>query len=196
MYKRTTITVILLMASLLLIISPGNAGAGDRHSTAIVTADEVRVQSEPGKHGLLQKTLGRGTKIKIIKHRQGWIQVLHAGEVGFIKDQAQTIRIVQRNKAKTGRETIKKPPGQQQQLDEYEKRKKHIGREIKQGRQEVEVFTRKESDTIKRLNRVELALNKSKKRTTAARKEIQKLEGAVREASGSSDELRKQIRAN
>jgi len=184
------------MTSLLLIINTGTAGAADGHAIGIVTADEVGVQSEPGKHGLPQKTLRRGTKIKIIKRRQGWIQVLHDGEVGFIKDQAQTIKIVQSNTTKTGREAIKKPLARQQRLDEYEKRKEHISREIKQGQQEVEIFTRKESDTIKRLNQVELALNKSKKRTAASRKEIKKLEGAIREASNSSDELRKQIRAN
>ncbi len=193
--KTTTISI-LLMTGMFLLVSVAATDAADRHSIGIVTADEVGVQSEPGKHGLPQKTLRRGTKIKIIKRRQGWIQVLHDGEVGFIKDQAQTIKIVQSNKTKTGREAIKKPLAQQQQLDEYEKRKEHISREIKQGQQEVEIFTRKESDTIKRLNQVELALNKSKKRTAASRKEIKKLEGAIREASNSSDELRKQIRAN
>ena len=76
------------MAGLLVVANAQQAGAADGHSIGIVTADEVRVQSEPGKHGLPQKTLKRGSKIKIIKHRQGWIQVLHDGEVGFIKDQA------------------------------------------------------------------------------------------------------------
>ena len=174
-FKNTLIATIILIAGAVLLIGTETVGAADRHSIGIVTADEVSVQSEPGKHGLLQKTLKRGSKIKIIKRRQGWIQVLHDGEVGFIKDQAQTIKIVQSSKTKTGREGLKKPRVDQQQLDEYEKRKEHISREIKQGQQEVEAFTRKESDTIKRLNQVERALNKSKQRTAAIRKEIKKL---------------------
>ena len=179
-----------------MVIGTGAAGAADGHSIGIVTADEVRVQSEPGKNGLLQKTLKRGSKIKIIKHRQGWIQVLHDGEVGFIKDQAQTFKIVSSNITQTGREGPKKPRVQQQQLNEYEKRKEHINREIKQGQLEVEAFTQKESDTIQRLNQVELALNKSQQRTAAVRKEIKKLDNAIGDASGSSDKLKKQIRAN
>jgi len=194
--KNTIIASIMLMAAAFLVIGTGAAGAADGHSIGIVTADEVRVQSEPGKHGLPQKTLKRGSKIKIIKRRQGWIQVLHAGEVGFIKDQAQTFKIVPINKTKTGREGPKKPRVQQQQLNEYEKRKEHISREIKQGQIEVEAFTQKESDTIQRLNQVEQALNKSQQRTAAIRKEIKKLDNAIGDATSSSDKLRKQIRAN
>jgi septal ring factor EnvC (AmiA/AmiB activator) len=193
--SKTTIAVsILLMTGLLLIISSGTAGASDGHSIGIVTDDEVSVQTEPGKHGFLQKTLPRGAKIKIIRRRQGWIQILHDGEVGFISDQAHLIKIVQDNK--TARDVAEKPPGRQNKIDEYKKRKKHIRREIQQGRQEVETFSRKESGTIKRLNQVEIALNKSKRRTAAIRKEIKKIEDAIKEAATSSDELRNQIQAD
>ena len=194
--KKALRHAILLTAGLFVVFSAANSGAADGHSVGIVTADEIRVQSEPGRHGLLQKTLKRGSRITIIKHRQGWIQVLHDGEVGFIKDQDQPIRIVQRKKTETAREGSKKPSDMHHQLDEYEKRKKHISQEIKQGQQEVEAFTRKESDTIKRLEQVEQALDQSRKRTAATKREIEKIDGAISEASNASDKLRKQIRAN
>jgi septal ring factor EnvC (AmiA/AmiB activator) len=194
--KNTRIAPILVMIGLLLSVNADVARAVDGHATGIVTADEVRVQSEPGRHGLPQKTLKQGSRFKIIKHRQGWIQILHNGEVGFIKDLDQTIKIIQRQKTGSDPKASKMQPGQRQQLDEYEKRKQNINREIKQGQQEVEVFARQESDTIKRLNQVERALNKSKKRTVVIRKELKKLESATREASQSSDTLIRQIRAN
>ena len=184
------------MTGLLLSVNADVAHAVDGRSTGIVTADEIRVQSEPGRHGLAQKTLKQGSRFTIIKHRQGWIQILHNGEVGFIKDQDLTIRIVQPQKARPAPKASEMLPEKRQQLDTYEKRKENINREIKQGQQDVEVFTRQESDTIKRLNRVEQALNKSKKRTVDIRKEIKKLESAIREASQSSDKLKKQIQAN
>ena len=186
----------LLMTAMVLMVNTGTTGAADGHSVGVVTAKEIRVQSEPGKHGLLQKTLRRGSRLTIIKRRQGWIQILHAGEVGFIRDQAQLIKILPKKKSETAREASKNPAGQQGRLDEYEKRKKHISQEIKQGQQEVEAFSRKESDTIKRLAQIEQALDQSRKRTAATRSEIKKMEGAIREASTASDELRKQIRAN
>ena len=195
-FKKTIITSFLLMSGMFLLVSVAAKDASNGHSVGIVTADQIRVQSEPGKHGLLQKTLKRGSRITIIKRRQGWIQVLHDGEVGFIKDQDHLIKIVQRKKVETAREASKKPSGKQHQLYEYEKRKKHISREINQGQQEVEAFTRKESDTIKRLEQVEQALDQSRKRTAETRREIKKIEGAISEASNASDELRKQIRTN
>ena len=192
--KKTATTAIILIAGLVVMINTGTAGAADQHSVGIVTADEVRVQSEPGKHGLLQKILKRGSKITIVNRRQGWVQILNAGEVGFIQDQADLIKIFPGDNA--AREVAEKPPDQQSQIDQYEERKNHIRQEIKQGRQEVEAFTRKESDTIKRLNEVELTLNKIKKGTAAIKKEIEKIENEISEASNSSDELRAQIRTN
>ncbi|MBW2478458.1 MAG: peptidoglycan DD-metalloendopeptidase family protein [Deltaproteobacteria bacterium] len=196
LFKHTILTAVIVLAGAVAVIGTGKAGAADGRAVAVVTADEVRVQSEPGRHGLLQKTLKRGSTLKIIKRRPGWIQILHDGEVGFIKAQAQTIKIVPSGEIQTDRKNLKRPQEQQQHLDEYQKRKEHISREIEQGQQEVEAFSRKESDTIKRLNQVEQTLNKSIQRTAATKREIKKLQGAIREATDASDKLRAQIRTN
>ena len=116
---KTTVTI-LLLAAMVLMVNTGTPDAANGHSVGIVTAKEVRVQSEPGKHGLLQKTLTRGTRLTIIRRRQGWIQILHDGEVGFIQDQARLIRILPTEKPTPAREASGKPSGRQRQLDEYE----------------------------------------------------------------------------
>ena len=194
--KKAIVHALLLLSFLLLTTQTEVAVAVDGRSTGIVTAEEIRVQSEPGRHGLTQKTLRRGSRFKIIRYRQGWIQILHNGEVGFIRDHDQTIRIAQPRKTETQPGAAKGGTEQRRQLDEYEKRKENINREIKQGRQEVRAFTRKEKETIKRLNAVEQALNQSKRRAAGIRKALNKLESAIRKASQSSDTLKKQIRAN
>jgi septal ring factor EnvC (AmiA/AmiB activator) len=84
----------------------------------------------------------------------------------------------------------------QTQIDSYKKRQKNLQLEIKKSRKEVKTFTRKESDIIKRLNRVEQSLNKSRKRTTALRKEIKTLDEKISVASKASDKLQKRIQAN
>jgi septal ring factor EnvC (AmiA/AmiB activator) len=194
--KNMFLTTVLLLTGLLAFIGPQTTGAESGRPVAIVTADEVRVQSEPGRHGFLQKTLKRGSTIKIIKRRPGWIQILHDGEVAFIKEQTQAFKIVPDREFRTERKDLKRPQEQQQQLDEYKKRKENISREIKQGQQEVEAFTRKESDTIKHLNQVEQTLNKSIQRTAATKRELKKLQSAISDVANSSDKLRAQIRAN
>jgi septal ring factor EnvC (AmiA/AmiB activator) len=82
------------------------------------------------------------------------------------------------------------------EIGDLHKRKKHINREIEKGRQGVAAFTRRESDIIKRLNRVELALNTSRKRAADLKGEIEELGHMIDEASMASEELRKRIHAN
>jgi septal ring factor EnvC (AmiA/AmiB activator) len=82
------------------------------------------------------------------------------------------------------------------QNDVLHKRKKQIRREIEKGRQDVAAFTRRESDIIKHLNQVELALNTSKKRAADLKREIEKLEHMIDEASTASEKLSERIHAN
>lgn len=82
------------------------------------------------------------------------------------------------------------------EIDVLQKRKKHIRREIEKGQQDVATFTHRESDIIKHLNQVELALNTSRKRAAEKKREIEKLEHMIDEASTASQELRKRIHAN
>ena len=82
------------------------------------------------------------------------------------------------------------------EIDILHKRKKHINREIEKGRQDVATYTYRESDIIKHLNQVELALDTSRKRAADLKREIEKLEHTIDEASTASEELRKRIHAN
>ena len=81
-------------------------------------------------------------------------------------------------------------------IEEYKTRQKNIRREIEEGRQEVETITRKETDVINRLNRVELAYNNSKKRAALLNREIDKLDREITQASRKSDAIRQRIRDN
>jgi septal ring factor EnvC (AmiA/AmiB activator) len=82
------------------------------------------------------------------------------------------------------------------EIDVLHKRKKHISREIEKGRQDVTAITSRESDIIKHLNQVELALNTSRKRTADLKSEIGKLAHMIENASMASKKLRNQIHAN
>ena len=76
-----------------------------------------------------------------------------------------------------------KSPKQQKdhrnQIDHHIKRQKNLRLEIEQGRQEVKAFTRKENEIIKRLNRVDQALNKSRNNAAALAKEIKLLDDQI-----------------
>ena len=84
----------------------------------------------------------------------------------------------------------------QTRIEEYKTRRKHLDREIEKSRQEVEAISRNETDILKRLNQVEMAFNKSKKRAALLSKEIETLDHGISAASRRSEELRRRIRAN
>ena len=84
----------------------------------------------------------------------------------------------------------------QNRIEEYKTRQKNIRREIEEGRQEVEEITRRETDVISRLNRVELAYNNSKKRAALLNRDIDKLDQEIAQASRKSDEIKQRIRVN
>jgi septal ring factor EnvC (AmiA/AmiB activator) len=82
------------------------------------------------------------------------------------------------------------------EIDIYKKRADRINQEIEKGREEVEAYQRKETDSIKRLHAVELTLNHSRKRTAALKAEIEALEKQIAAATQSSAELQRQIQVN
>jgi len=88
------------------------------------------------------------------------------------------------------------PVERQTRIETYKLRQENIRQEIEKGRQEVEAITRKEADIIKRLNRVDLAFNKSKKRAALLSQEISRLENEISDASHTTAELRERLRIN
>jgi peptidoglycan hydrolase CwlO-like protein len=76
---------------------------------------------------------------------------------------AGAVQILPAKTSATNDTVSKQQQESQIQIDGYKKRQKNLQLEIKKGRREVKTFTRKESDIIKRLNRVERSLNKNRK---------------------------------
>ncbi len=84
----------------------------------------------------------------------------------------------------------------QAQIDKYKERQKNLQLEINKGRQEVKAFSRQESDTIDRLNRIEQSLNKSKKRAAELAQEIKSIDEKISVALTASEKLKQRIQTN
>ena len=196
-HHRCIEIVILLIAISLMPMHDDHPAWGDKiRETGIIIAERVDVQSEPGKHGFLQKRLKKGTRVKIIKHWQGWLQILHGGEVGFIREDPQLVRIVQEKPPKA-REKIKaQPQSIAKQVDALKQQAQEIDRKIETGKAKLDTYTQKEIDAINRLNNLDYRLHKSRKRLAAKKSEIAKLEKSIAATTASSDELKKQIKTN
>jgi len=91
---------------------------------------------------------------------------------------------------------LKQPQGHQTQIDKYEERRKSLQLEINKGRREVKAFSRQESDTINRLNRIEQSLDKSRKQAAELAGEIKSIDEQLSAALTASEKLKQRIQSN
>ena len=195
-HRRTGIAILFIAISLMLLCRNQPAWGDENREIGIITAERVEVQSEPGKHGFLQKRLKKGTRIKIIKHLQGWLQILHAGEVGFIREDLSLVKIIQERSLKAHAEIKTKAQTNEKQIDALQQQAQEIDRKIETGKAKLQAYTQKEIDVINRLNDLNYKLHQSRKQLAAKKSEITKLEKAIAATTASSSELKKQIQTN
>jgi septal ring factor EnvC (AmiA/AmiB activator) len=91
---------------------------------------------------------------------------------------------------------LNQPQDRQTQVDKYQERRKSLQLEINKGRREVKAFSRQESDTINRLNRIEQSLNKSRKRAAELTEEINSIDEKISVALTASEKLKQRIQTN
>ena len=92
--------------------------------------------------------------------------------------------------------SILKAQDQKSRIDEFRKKAQDINREIEKGKAEIQKFSSRETDIIIRLNRVDQALNRSRKRIAGLSREIEGLEKKITETTSVSEKLVDQIQAN
>jgi septal ring factor EnvC (AmiA/AmiB activator) len=92
--------------------------------------------------------------------------------------------------------SIVKAQDQQPRIDEFKKKAQDINREIQKGKAKIQKFSRRETDIIMRLNQVDQALNRSRKRIAALEREIKVLEKKITATAAVSEKLVNQIGTN
>ena len=195
-HKRAGIAIFFIAISFISLCHDHPAWGAPNREIGIIIAERVDVQSEPGKHGFLQKRLKKGTRVKIIKRLQGWLQILHGGEIGFIHADTRLVKVVQEQSHKTREKIYQKPQATEKQIDVLKQQAQEIDRKIETGKAKLQTYTQKEIDAIDRLNDLDYKLHKSRERLAVKKSEITELEEAIAATAASSDELKKQIQTN
>ena len=83
--------------------------------------------------------------------------------------------------------SILKAQDQEPRIDEFKKKAQDINREIEKGKAEIQKFSSRETDIIIRLNRVDQALNRSRKRIAGLSREIDGLEKKMKRSGTCKD---------
>ncbi|MEE9495581.1 MAG: peptidoglycan DD-metalloendopeptidase family protein [Desulfobacterales bacterium] len=91
---------------------------------------------------------------------------------------------------------IVKAQDQKPRIDEFKRKAQDISRKIEKGKVKIQKFSHRETDIIFRLNQVDRALNRSRKRIAGLSREIAGLEKKITETAAASEKLVNQIKAN
>lgn len=194
--KYIAVAMILLGIGLSTYVCTDPALGAKVYDTAIVMVDNLEVTSEPGEHGFLQKRLPKGTQVKIIKRHRQWLQILHGGEVGFIRDDTDLVKIMPHTEIRRKIDKNLQPSDTERQIEELKKRADDLDRKIEKGESKVQQYSQAEADIIQHLNEVDFALNQSTMRLSALTSEMAALDEKIAAATKTSTELGKQIKEN
>jgi septal ring factor EnvC (AmiA/AmiB activator) len=167
----------------LLVLSLTEILSGQSKEIGIITASKLNVRAAPGLGEPAIKVLEKGTKVNIIKHAEGWLEITHNGQVGYIRDRESYVRV------------IKAPDIEPDQSDitRFKQKAEDIGRQLEKSRTEVQAFTKKEMNTINSLNKIDLALDTTQKRVSSLKSERVELDKEIKEKIHLSKALIKKI---
>jgi septal ring factor EnvC (AmiA/AmiB activator) len=192
----TSIVLILLAIGIGPYLHPDAVWGARVRETGIILTDNLEVQSEPGKHGFLQKRLEKGTRVKIIRHYPGWLQILHGGEVGFIRDDARLVKIVREAPTQSKKTKKKRVAAPHPQRDKLKQQAGDIQQKIKARKAKIQNYTQKEIDTINRLHELDYELHKSSKKLSALKSAIAELDRSIESNLQLSQDLKNKMQAN
>ncbi|MBW1993867.1 MAG: hypothetical protein JRI77_05385, partial [Deltaproteobacteria bacterium] len=129
-------------------------------------------------------------RVRVLKRLDGWLEIYHQGQTGFIRNRKRYVRI------------LKQPSGLEKQaarttsIEAAKNESLKIEREIARRIQEVKAFSKEERTLINGLEEIDLSLNKARKRISEFRSELSAIDGQLKETAATVKALLKNIKQN
>jgi septal ring factor EnvC (AmiA/AmiB activator) len=153
-----------------------------------VTAYKLNVRSGPDRKAPSIQVIQRGTRVRILKHVDAWLEIYHEGQTGYIRNRGRYVRIINND------DNMRSVPGTMDRNARAVKREsKDIQKEIEKRKADVKAFTEKETTLINGLDAIDLSLAKARKRASEYHSDLTALEGQIKETSRTVKALLKSI---
>ena len=130
-----------------------------------ITAFNLNVRSAPDRNATSIKKLNKGTRVRILKRTNGWLEIYHEGQTGFIRNRERYVHIIKEGEDKAEPASSTAPEEKPESTVEgIKEESKKITREIKERKEKVRAITQKEKTLLNGLNEIDLSLNKARKK--------------------------------
>jgi murein hydrolase activator len=183
-----TICLVSIVVCWYLLFFVAGAGGFQDESVGIVTADFLNLRSGPNLDNPPIKTLRSGAKLIIHEDLDGWLKVSAGDQAGYVRYREQYIKIIGNVQKED-----QTPGGPQTDVERIKKEAEEIKRKIEKSKQDVVTFARKETDTINRLNDIDLTLNEAVKRVSVLKSEFDALDRKIAATASDISEAQERI---
>ena len=145
------------------LVSPKNVMSLETREIGTVIVDRLNMRIGAGTGFSVMKALKKGAQIKVLHHQKGWLKILHDGDVGYISDQRQYVKLYTIHSVSDGSKS---------DLDIARAKAKDINQRISEQTSELYSYTRQEKDVIRQLQKTDLTLNTVRRRAVAIKSEL------------------------
>lgn len=180
---------IVAVAAIILILQSNIVSGSEKQEIGVVITERLNIRSEPRIDKPPEKTVRKGTKVKIITRGNKWLKVLHEGKIGYIRNLKSYIDIIKENGINKGRALDAK-------TIHIIKKAEDIGHRIEKQKTRVLTFDKKEIAVIDSFNETDLVLNNARKRVLVLRAELAVLEKRIKETLNTYDNLSIRIKTS
>lgn len=157
-----------------------------------IQVSDLNVRAGPGKTYDVLTRLAKGTKVRIVKRLDGWLEIDHNGGSGFIRHRERFIRIAVFDEIGANRDTALADKG----LKDLQQAAETIQGKLENQQRELAQVEQREQEVLSAFDAVEEALNKTRGQVRTARRELELLLEEISRIEEQSAALEEQIEAN
>lgn len=153
--------------------------------TVVVRVPKLNLRAGPDQASAPLAVLQRGTRLPVIRHLDGWLEVNHGGQNGFLRHRDRYVAIV------TGAARPNAAEKTAANIEKIQKKAESIQRRIESSKADVVTYTRQEAAMIDSLDALDQALSQARAEVAATRREIESLDEQMSRADGAMAATRK-----
>jgi len=169
----------------------GNTDADKPEKIGIVLTENLNLRKAPRLSARSIRKLKKGTEVKILEHREGWLKVKLNDQIGYVSHQKKFIKVITQKKSGTNSTAT---PSERKKGDQFKQKVEDIERNLQKRKDKLQTIIRKETDILNSLDTIDRSIDQGKKRIAAYKKELKRIAKEIAAYNETRKEQEKKIR--
>jgi len=180
--------ILVFTVSIIWVFTPADISAVGPNDIGVVNVNSLNFRPVPGKQKPPIKMLNKGEKIVILESINGWLKVVHKGQVGYIQNKEGFVKFIENEK---NEQTAYK--NDDSSLQTLVKAADTVNEHLEKSESKVITLTKKEKTIINGLNEIDLVLNTVRKEVIDLQSELSMVNDKINKIKIRSGQLKKEI---